>query len=154
MKTFKAIAAMAENRVIGNAGDIPWHLPEDFKWFKQTTMGGILVMGRKTYDSIGRPLPGRDTFVLSRTAREIAGVRSFTDLEMLDHLETDQTIWIAGGAEIYRQMLGHCSELLLTRVHRSPEGDTYFPEFEDAFVLAEIVQQNADFTIERWTAKA
>ena len=80
MKTFKAIAAMAENRAIGNQGDIPWHLPEDFKWFKQTTMGAILVMGRKTYESIGRPLPGRETFVLSRTPREIRGVHSFTNL--------------------------------------------------------------------------
>ena len=99
MKTFKAIAAMAENRVIGNQGDIPWHLPEDFKWFKQTTMGQILVMGRKTYESIGRPLPGRETFVLSRTPREIEGVHSFTNLEMLDHFETDKTIWIAGGVK-------------------------------------------------------
>ena len=57
-KKIKAIAAMSENRVIGNRGDIPWHLPEDFKWFKKTTMGDILVMGRKTYESIGRPLPG------------------------------------------------------------------------------------------------
>ena len=60
MKKFKAIAAMAENRVIGNKGEIPWHLPEDFRWFKQATMNGVLVMGRKTYESIGKPLPGRD----------------------------------------------------------------------------------------------
>ena len=94
-KNFKAIAAMSENRVIGNTGDIPWHLPEDFKWFKKTTMGGILVMGRKTYESIGRPLPGRDTYVLSRTPREIAGVHNFTDLERLDHLKTNQTISVS-----------------------------------------------------------
>ncbi|MGB0417063.1 MAG: dihydrofolate reductase [Coraliomargarita sp.] len=153
MKSFKAIAAMAENRVIGSAGDIPWHLPEDFKWFKQTTMGGILVMGRKTYDSIGRPLPGRDTFVLSRTPREIKGVHSFTDLTILDQLETEKTIWIAGGAEIYRQMLPRCSELFLTRVHRAPVGDTYFPEFEDQFELSELVLKTEDFTIERWTIR-
>lgn len=153
MKSFKAIAAMAENRVIGSAGDIPWHLPEDFKWFKQTTMGGILVMGRKTYDSIGRPLPGRDTFVLSRTPREIKGVHSFTDLTILDQLKTEKTIWIAGGAEIYRQMLPRCSELFLTRVHRAPVGDTYFPEFEDQFELSELVLKTEDFTIERWTIR-
>ena len=100
MKKFKAIAAMAENRVIGNQGDIPWHLPEDFKWFKKTTMGQILVMGRKTYESIGRPLPGRETFVLSRTARDIPKVHNFTDLAELDHLNTDKTIWIAGGARV------------------------------------------------------
>lgn len=96
---------MSENRVIGNGGDIPWHLPEDFKWFKETTMGGILVMGRKTFDSIGRPLPGRETYVLSRTPRNIPKVHCFNDLAVLDQLATEKTIWIAGGGEIYRQLL-------------------------------------------------
>ena len=144
---------MSENRVIGNRGDIPWHLPEDFKWFKKTTMGDILVMGRKTYESIGRPLPGRDTYVLSRTPREIAGVHSFTDLEALDHLKTNQTIWIAGGGEIYKQMLGKCSELYLTRVHRSVVGDASFPEFESDFQLDSVMEKNDDFSIERWLKK-
>ncbi len=150
MNTYKAIAAMSENRVIGNSGDIPWHLPKDFKWFKKTTMGAILVMGRKTYESIGRPLPGRDTYVLSRQPREIPGVHSFTDLEALDHLKTDQTIWIAGGGEVYKQMLHKCSELYLTRVHRRVEGDAFFPEFEDRFKLDSIIEKDGDFTIERW----
>jgi dihydrofolate reductase len=150
MKTLKAIAAMADNRVIGNRGNIPWHLPEDFKWFKRTTMGAILVMGRKTYESIGRPLPGRETFVLSRTPREIPGVHSFSELAMLDHLDTDKTIWIAGGGEIYKQMLPRCSELYLTRVHRKAEGDAFLPAFEHQFERAEIIMQNDDFTIERW----
>ena len=149
-KKFKAIAAMSENRVIGNAGDIPWHLPEDFKWFKKTTMGGILVMGRKTYESIGRPLPGRDTYVLSRTPREITGVHRFTDLETLVQLVTNQTIWIAGGGEIYIQMLGKCSELYLTRVNRSVEGDAFFPDFESDFQLDSVMERNDDFSIERW----
>jgi len=143
---------MSENRVIGNAGKIPWHLPEDFKWFKETTMGGILVMGRKTYESIGKPLPGRDTFVLSRQPQAIPGVHSFTDLEMLQHFDTDKTIWIAGGAEIYRQTLEKCSEIYLTRIHRLCEGDTFFPPFEDQFVLSEIVQRNQEFSIEHWTS--
>ncbi|MEM1221418.1 MAG: dihydrofolate reductase [Verrucomicrobiota bacterium] len=149
-KKYKAIAAMAENRVIGNAGDIPWHLPEDFKWFKKTTMGGILVMGRKTYDSIGRPLPGRETYVLSRSPRDIDGVHSFTDLEQIDQLETDKTIWIAGGAEIYKQMLPQCRELYLTRVHRKVEGDAFFPGFENDFTLKAIEMKTSDFTVEKW----
>lgn len=153
LKNFKAIAAMSKNRVIGNAGDIPWHLPEDFKWFKKTTMGDILVMGRKTYESIGRPLPGRDTYVLSRQPREIAGVHSFTNLKVLDHLETDRTIWIAGGGEVYKQMLDKCSELYLTRVHRTVEGDAFFPDFESLFSLDSIILKNDDFTIERWLKK-
>ena len=141
---------MSENRVIGNMGNIPWHLPEDFKWFKKTTMGGILVMGRKTYESIGHPLPGRDTFVLSRKPREIAGVHNFTDLDALDHLKTNQTIWIAGGSEIYKQMLGKCSEIYLTRVHRSVKGDAFFPDFEIDFQLDSVMERNDDFSIERW----
>lgn len=153
-KSYKAIAAMSENRVIGNDGDIPWHLPEDFKWFKEKTMGGILVMGRKTYESIGKPLPGRDTFVLSRQPREIPGAHSFTDLSILQHLETDKTIWIAGGAEIYRQTLPLCDELYLTRVHRECEGDTFFPEFEEQMELAGIIRKNDQFTIERWVKRA
>ena len=152
-KKFKAIAATWEKRGIANVGDLPWPRPEDFKWFKKTTMGDILVMGRKTYESIGRPLPGRDTYVLSRTPREIAGVHSFTDLEALDHLKTNQTIWIAGGGEIYKQMLGKCSELYLTRVHRSVEGDAFFPEFESDFQLDSVMEKNDDFSIERWLKK-
>jgi dihydrofolate reductase len=153
MNTYKAIAAMAENRVIGNSGDIPWHLPADFKWFKKTTMGGILVMGRKTYESIGRPLPGRETHVLSRQTRNIPGVHNFTDLAELDQLETDKTIWIAGGGEIYQQMLSKCSELYLTRVHRTVEGDAHFPEFESKFERTSIIDRNEAFTIEHWIHK-
>ena len=153
-KPFKAIAAMSENRVIGNAGDIPWHLPEDFKWFKKTTMGGILVMGRKTYESIGRPLPGRDTFVLSRQPQEIEAVSLFSSLKKLEALETEKVIWIAGGADIYRQAMPACSELILSRVHRTVDGDTFFPDFEDSFELSETLLKTEDFTVERWIAKA
>ena len=141
---------MSENRVIGHGGKIPWYLPEDFKWFKASTMGGILVMGRKSYESIGRPLPGRDTYVLSRQVRKIPGIHSFTDLSVLDHLDTDKTIWIAGGSEIYEQMLPKCSELYLSRIHREVEGDTFFPEFKDRFRLNAIVRKTDDFTVEHW----
>lgn len=153
-KSYKAIAAMSENRVIGNAGDIPWHLPDDFKWFKQKTMGGVLVMGRKTFEAIGRPLPGRETYVLSRQPREIPGAHSFTDLAMLDHLQTDKTIWIAGGGEVYEQLLDKTDEIFLTRVHRTVEGDAFFPKFEERFTLDSIVEKNPDYTIEHWLRKA
>jgi dihydrofolate reductase len=141
---------MAKHRVIGRGGQLPWRLPEDLAWFKEATQGGILVMGRKTWESIGRPLPGRETFVLSRTPREIPGVHSFSDLAVLDKLATDKTLWIAGGAEIYRLMLPRCGELLLTRVLREVEGDTFFPAFEDDFRLAETLRETPDFRIERW----
>lgn len=141
---------MATNRAIGNKGQIPWHLPEDFKWFKRATMGQILIMGRKTYESIGRPLPGRETIVLSHTQLEIPGVRTFTQLSEIKDLETEKIKWVAGGSEIYRQMLPLCSELYLTRVHKTVEGDTFFPEFETQFYLDEKVLEQPEFTVERW----
>ena len=150
MKKIKAIAAMAENRVIGNKGEIPWHLPEDFRWFKQATMGGVLVMGRKTYESIGKPLPGRETYVLSRTTRSIEGVHNFSNLDILQKIDTDKTIWIAGGAEIYEQMLPLCQEIYLSRVHKSYQGDTKFPVFENGFHLTEKIIVTQDFDVERW----
>lgn len=153
MNTIKAIAAMSENRVIGSSGDIPWHLPADFKWFKKTTMGAILVMGRKTFESIGRPLPGRDTYIISHSTQQIPGVKVITDLAELEQVQTEKTIWIAGGGEIYQQMLNKCSELYLTRVHREVDGDAYFPAFEDTFTLDSIIEHNQDFSIERWLHK-
>ena len=150
MKKIKAIAAMAENRVIGNKGQIPWHLPEDFRWFKQATMGGVLVMGRKTYESIGKPLPGRETYVLSRTTRSIEGVHNFSNLDILQEIDTEKTIWIAGGAEIYEQMLPLCQEIYLSRVHNSYQGDTKFPVFENGFRLTKKIIVTQDFDVERW----
>ncbi len=141
---------MSENRVIGSDGDIPWHLPEDFKWFKRTTMGGILVMGRKTYESIGRPLPGRQTVVLSRNPTTIEGVQVLNDTTGIDSLADDQTIWIAGGGQIYSQLLPRCSELYLTRVHRECQGDAFFPSFEDDFSFSKNLLENSDFTVELW----
>lgn len=146
MKCFKAIAAMSENRVIGDGNRIPWHLPEDFKFFKATTMGHVLVMGRKTFESIGRPLPGRETFVLSRSGFQHAGaqtLRSLADIEVTD----GRLIFICGGAEIYRQALPLCDRLYLTHVKRTVKGDAFFPPFEDEFEPVETLQDNADFRI-------
>lgn len=148
----KAIAAMSENRVIGKNGSLPWHLPEDFRWFKEKTMGGILVMGRKTYESISRALPGREIYVLSRRSTPLAGVKRLSTPEAINELKTDKTIWIAGGAQIYEQALPFCSELYLTRVHKEVErGDAFFPTFEDRFSPDSIVLKNDSFTIEHWT---
>jgi dihydrofolate reductase len=150
MKPFKAIAAMSLNRVIGNGNRIPWHLPEDFKWFKATTMGHIIVMGRKTFESIGRPLPGRETIVLSRGPFSQPGVRVARNLEeLLAWVEAEQsrTVFIAGGAQIYEATLGLCSDLFLTVVKREVEGDVLFPKFEPPFKLADTVQDNEQFKI-------
>ncbi len=147
MKPFKAIAAMAENRVIGNGNTIPWHLPEDFKFFKQTTMGHVLLMGRKTFESIGRPLPGRETVVLSRSGFSHDGVKTISDLAALGSLAEGRTVFLCGGAEIYRQTLPDCSDLYLTHVKRTVEGDAFFPPFEDMFEPVETLQDNEDFRI-------
>src|SRR3954463_6365667 len=101
VKHFKAIAAMAENRVIGNGSSIPWHLPEDFKWFKRMTTGQVVVMGRKTFESIGKPLPNRTTVVLTRSTQPMNGVQRIGDLGELDPARPDlagREIFICGGA--------------------------------------------------------
>jgi dihydrofolate reductase len=147
---YRAIAAMAENRVIGNQNTIPWHLPEDFKWFKKTTMGHTLLMGRKTFDSIGRPLPGRQTIILSRKQLSIPETVTVNTIDAVESVATSDTIWIAGGAEIYQLLLPKCSDLYLTRVHQSPEGDTFFPEFEKSFQLDSVLESNDSFSIEHW----
>ena len=149
---FKAIAAMSLNRVIGSGNSIPWHLPEDFAWFKQTTMGHVLVMGRKTFESIARPLPGREMIVLTRSAEPIPGVRTIGDLDALGQ-ESDfggRTIFICGGAEIYAQALGQCSDLFLTLVKREVKGAAFFPEFEPMFDAGEMLSQSVDFEIRHY----
>ena len=140
---------MALNRVIGCDNGIPWHLPEDFKWFKQKTKDQIVVMGRKTYESIGRPLPQRRNIVVSRTCKEITGVEVVHSLEAIKDLELppDKEIWICGGAEIYNQSLPHCSDIFVTLVKRTIQGDTLFPHFEDRFVQKEILHDNNEFSI-------
>jgi dihydrofolate reductase len=138
---------MSQNRVIGRGHEIPWHLPEDFKFFKETTMGHVLVMGRKTFESIGRPLPGRETIVLSRSGFSHPGVQCVTSLEALPEPTEDRRIFICGGAQIYFQALPWCGDLYLTRVKREVEGDALFPEFEEDFELMEELRDTPEFTI-------
>jgi len=153
-RTFTAIAAMSLNRVIGNGNQIPWHLPEDFKWFKAVTMGHVLVMGRKTFESIGRPLPGRETIVLTRSGWTHSAVKTAPGLEHLPIPAGDpRTVFIAGGAEIYRQALPLCDEMLLTLVKREVEGDAFFPEFEEDFELVEKIRESPEFDILRYARR-
>ena len=142
---------MGQNRVIGCDNKMPWHLPEDFKFFKQQTMGHILVMGRKTYESIGRPLPGRETIVLSRTTKTIKGVHVISSLATLEELGINKTIYICGGSEIYKQALPLCSELFLTCVKKSPEGDAFFPPFEKLFTQESTLLETDDFTVNHYS---
>ncbi len=146
----KAIAAMSLNRVIGREGKIPWHLPADFRWFKQCTTGQAVLMGRKTYESLGRPLPNRRNLVVTRGA-VIPGVEMVSDLAGFDpDLLAPQEVWVIGGAEIYAQMLSRCSELYLSVVGREVEGDAYLPPFESEFRLEGIVLQEPEFEVRRY----
>jgi len=153
MKPFKAIAAMSENRVIGQGNTIPWHLPEDFKWFKQTTTGHIIVMGRKTYESIGRLLPNRTTIILSRSDFAVPGAIMLNDLAALQPATDGRETFICGGAEIYRQALPLCSDLYLTVVKRTVEGDAFFPPFEEEFELVETLRDTPEFAIRHYRRK-
>ncbi|TQJ17828.1 dihydrofolate reductase [Kribbella jejuensis] len=120
------IAAVGQNGVIGRDNDLPWRIREDLQHFKQLTLGHTLVMGRKTYDSIGRPLPGRRTVVVTRQPDWSAdGVEVVHTLE--EALKYDGTLYVAGGGEIYRQALPYADTLELTEVHQSPAGDVTFP---------------------------
>ncbi len=153
-RPWKAIAAMSENRVIGNQGKIPWHLPEDFKWVKQCTEGQSIAMGRKTYESIGRPLPNRENIVISRTSGPISGCTVLPDLEALERHPARGDIWIFGGAQIYAAAMDRVAELYLTVVKGSYEGDTYFPPFEEQFVLEETLREEADYRILKYIHRA
>lgn len=141
---------MSLNRVIGAGNRIPWHLPDDFKWFKKMTSGHVIVMGRKTFQSIGQPLPNRTTIVLTRSSEPIPGVRTISALNQLDGADpafADREIFICGGAQVYQLALPLCSDLYLTLVKRNVDGDTFFPPFEDTFALDKEVLDCADFQI-------
>ncbi len=127
------VAAYAANRVIGSEGSIPWHLPEDFAHFKAVTMGHTLVMGRATYDSIGRPLPGRTTIVITRDLAWSAGgvlVANSWPAALALASEFEGDVMVAGGAQIYALALPDATHQILTLVHASPAGDTTYPVFD------------------------
>ena len=124
------IAAVAENRAIGKGGALPWHIPEDLRRFKRLTMGHALLMGRKTFDSIGRPLPGRRNVVLS--SRPVHGVESYQSVEAaLGALADQERVFAIGGGQLYAQLLERADEVYLTIVHTTPEADVFFPPYEE-----------------------
>jgi dihydrofolate reductase len=155
-----AIAAMAENRVIGRENGLPWNAPEDLKFFKEQTQGCILIMGRKTFESLPRPLPGRPHIVISRSAVQWVGPtlkspnqNSTAQVQFVSSLQEalqlgarlqqndawPEKLMICGGGEIYRQALEVCDEILLTLIHQRVEGDTFFPELpQDRWQLVKI----------------
>jgi dihydrofolate reductase len=153
-----AIAAMASNRVIGREGKLPWHLPEDLKFFKQTTLGHPVLMGRKTFESIlaqlGKPLPGRMNIVLSNAMPPREDVRVITEVGQLAEIEgLTSPVYLIGGAQLYKALLPQCDEVLLTFITQPHEGDVLFPPFEEEFVLREVLGGGEGFEFRRYTRK-
>lgn len=129
------IAAMANNRIIGKDNAMPWHLPADFAWFKRCTIGKPVVMGRKTYDSIGRPLPSRHNVVISRdTSLRIEGVTVVSSIEQALSLLCDEPeVMIIGGGSIYASCLEQADKLYLTFIDADIDGDTQFPDWGEGW---------------------
>jgi dihydrofolate reductase len=150
--TVTILAAVARNGVIGAGGGLPWHLPDDLRRFKELTLGHVLVMGRRTYESIGRPLPGRTTVVLTRQPDWEAGsedvvVATSVAQALTTASEIDDEVFVVGGAEVYAETLPLADRLELTFVDAEPDGDTTFPEVDWAG-WREVARQPG----ETWTA--
>lgn len=125
---------MASNRAIGLNGQMPWHLSADLKRFKQITLGSPILMGRKTFEAIGRPLPGRENLIISRNADyQQFGCQVFTDIESaLDYAENSAELFVIGGATLYEALLPAADYLYLTQIDKPFAGDTFFPQIEHA----------------------
>jgi dihydrofolate reductase len=128
------VVAVAKNGVIGKNNQLPWHFSADLKHFKKLTMGGTILMGRKTFESIGRPLPGRQNFVLSRDkALKREGVCFFSSIdEAIESISTEKA-FVIGGAELYKQTVDQVDGIYLTEVKSAFDGDTYYPEIPAKF---------------------
>ena len=134
MTRISIIAAVARNGIIGRDGEMPWHLPDELRHFKATTLGHPLVMGRRTFEAIGRALPGRRTIVLTRDPgwhhADVETAHSFPEAVALAGPADE--VFVAGGAQVYADALPYAHRLLITEVDAEPEGDTFFPEWDRA----------------------
>lgn len=146
-----AVVAMTPERVIGRGGTLPWHLPADLAFFRKTTTGHPIVMGRKTYESIGRPLPKRRNIVLTRdrtwSAPGVETIHAPAELAGLPGLEG--RVFIIGGAEVYAAFFPDLEDLLVSHVFEAHPGDTWLAEFESAFPSSESVEKHAEFEVRR-----
>ena len=139
---FKIIVAHAPNRVIGNGIHIPWHIKEEFQHFKRTTLGHTIIMGSTTFLSIGKPLPNRKTIVINQDPNfDTIGQELCTDLNELinKYKDSEEVVFVCGGASIYRQMLPYVNEMIISVVKKEVKGNIYFPEYENDFEVYEEV---------------
>lgn len=130
------VVAMANGRVIGRQNRLPWHFSADLRHFKQLTLGSTVIMGRRTFESIGKPLPERRNFVLSRSAKSAAGPGGpefFDSLERALGEAATEKCFIIGGAELYRETLGRADGIYMTRIHADYDGDAFYPDVPESF---------------------
>jgi dihydrofolate reductase len=145
------IAACSSNRVIGKDNQLIWHIPGDLKRFKSLTSGNPILMGRKTFESIGKPLPNRTNIVLTKDPNwKHEGCLVYSDWRQVLPLFENQRLYVIGGGEIYKQLLPYASEIELTIINKEFEGDAYFPEInENNWILTNCTEQSCDeFTYE------
>lgn len=136
------IVAYGKNRVIGNKGCIPWRIKGEQRRFKELTTGNVVVMGRKSYEEIGRPLPNRMTYVVSRTKNfDQEGVKTVSSIQEAIDLAGEKNIYISGGAGIYKEAMPYVEKMYITEVDLEPEGDTYFPEFDEDDFIREVDEE-------------
>lgn len=148
------IVAMTKNKVIGNELKIPWHISEDFKHFKQTTLNSVIIMGRKTYESIGKPLPQRVNIVVSKT------LEKSPDFELANSFEEaikiakgfNKKIFLIGGSSIYKEGLKHADELIISWIKKDYPGNIHFPKFNEDDWIETKAKEHDEFTI-RWYKK-
>ena len=149
------IAAAGENNSLGKDNDLVWHLPNDFKRFKELTSGNYILMGRKTFESFPKPLPNRKHLIITRQKDykvpencyvfdSISKAIEFANIPELGLNKTANDIWIIGGGEIYKQSMNIADRIELTRVHASPDADTFFPEIDDEWFLTTKVSNSKD----------
>jgi dihydrofolate reductase len=150
----RAIAAMAANGIIGNNNSIPWNIPEEMAFFRKMTQNASVLMGRKTFESIGRPLPNRQNIVMTNDAAwHQDTVITIQKLDQLLKLDTRSPIWVCGGAMIYEMLFPACRELYLSPVFGEFGGDTKIPPFGDIFVMNATILTCPTFKVDHYVAK-
>jgi len=142
------IAAIGKNRELGLNNKLIWHLPNDLKYFKEVTLNSTVVMGKKTFDSIGRPLPKRENIVLTHRPLEIENIKVINDLEKLKELLLQkEKVFIIGGFSLYKEFLLLADNLYLTEIDATHEADVYFPEFNKEKYIKEIISEEKEIGI-------
>lgn len=147
------ILAKSENNVIGNNNSLPWNLPDDLQWFKECTLNKTVVMGRKTFESIGKPLPKRKNCILTKSSKSINGCYVYDDIDRFvdDHIHDD--VWVIGGQSVYEEFFKICDVVYLTLVYGKYEGDAFAPKFPKRLQLSQMIKMTKYFEIQKWETK-